>query len=153
MENQALWYGVTLLGITLGAGILYRHRSDIYHRRAGWGVLSSMLGWSLIALGLLGGLIPLFPGIVLGIPGLILVGPNDPIIRRSWAWLHRLAQVRAEASGRPLASLAHRFLRFEARLAQQIYREGELPPWETAQSAPATTDSVHSSPPESGPMA
>lgn len=128
VERDVLWFilGAILVG---GALLLYRHRDDIYHRRAGWGILSSFLGWTFIVLGLLGGLLPLFPGVILGIPGLILVGPNDPLLRRLWKWVHDRAVKLSQHQNSRLRASAEHFLGIEQRLSDKIYTEGQKPPW------------------------
>ena len=59
-----------------------RHVPRPFMRRA--------LGWSMIALALLGFLLPVLPGIVFLGLGIILLGPHDPTLRRAAVWI-RLA--------------------------------------------------------------
>ncbi len=45
-------------------------------------LLRHISGWSLILLGLLGLVLPVLPGIVLLVLGIIVLGPRDPTLRR-----------------------------------------------------------------------
>lgn len=150
------WTGGTLLGLVLSvmlvlAGVvfwLYRSWDAIQCRRGGWRFVAPVLGWLLIGLATLGGLLPIFPGFPLAILGLMLLGPNDPVIRRVWLALHHVARALADSLYPRRQRLGQRLLAFELRLARAVYRHGELPPWveERIQQEQATQENEQTRP-------
>lgn len=121
--------GLLLLVLGLLVWVLRLNWEAIQCRRGGWRFVAPFLGWLLILLGSLGGLLPFLPGFPLGILGLILLGPNDPVIRRLWLLLHHRARALADSIYPRWQRVGQRLLRFEVKLARAVYRHGELPPW------------------------
>jgi hypothetical protein len=103
---------------------------DIHQRVGIWGYVGTALGWFFIGVGLLGGLLPLLPGFPAGILGLLLLGPNDPVVRRLWLWLHRFARWCADSSFPRRQRLGHWLLEHELRVARRVYKEGHVSPWQ-----------------------
>lgn len=121
--------GLILLVLVLLVWVLRLNWEAIQCRRGGWRFVAPFLGWLLILLGSLGGLLPFLPGFPLGILGLILLGPNDPVIRRLWLFLHHRARGLADSIHPRWQRVGQRLLFFEVKLARAVYRHGELPPW------------------------
>ena len=91
---------------------------------AAWRAVRPVLGWICIAIGLLGVLLPIFPGMPFLVPGIALVGRRNRLIRWSSVTckrtLRRLAPLETPLVG-PLARRAlraqHEFSRRRRRLA------------------------------------
>jgi len=119
--------GLLLLAV---AGILVWKWREIHQRVGIWGRVGTVLGWCLIGVGLLGGLVPIIPGFPAGILGLLLLGPEDPGIRWIWSRLHRIALRLSERQVPWQGRLGTRLLRLEARIIEKVYQEGQKLPWE-----------------------
>jgi transposase len=76
------------------------------------------VGWSMIALALLGFLLPILPGIVFLAIGIVILGPHDPTLRRAAVWI-RLAL-------RRWSQIKQRHLRAIGSLARARYRQTRL---------------------------
>ena len=76
------------------------------------------LGWGMVALALLGILLPVLPGVIFLALGIIILGPHDPTLRRAAVWirltLRRWSQVK------------QRHLRALGSLARARYRDSRL---------------------------
>ncbi len=91
-------------------------------------------GWSLIVLGLLGLILPVLPGIVLLVLGIIVLGPRDPTLRRI-AFSIRLTLRRCSRARRPFLrqlgwKLRHAYnttrLQFRSQLKWYQHRKSSL---------------------------
>jgi len=125
----------TMLAILLGSivllvGIIAYNWSSIRRREGIWACVNSVLGWFLIGLGILGGLLPIIPGLVFGILGLLLLGVDDPVIRWVWLRLRRLALAWSRRSPQgPRRQLGLRMLSFESLLRARLFRSKPEPEW------------------------
>lgn len=116
--------------ITMLVVLLIYKWDDIHKRRGIWGPVGTVLGWCLICVGLLGGMVPIIPGFPAGILGLILLGPEDPVVRFFWRHLHRIAQRMAENARPWLRPWGERLLRFEEKVAAKLCEPDQRRPWE-----------------------
>ena len=56
-------------------------------RRGRWRIVRLVSGWTLIALGIVGLVLPILQGVALIVAGLALLAPDMPWARRSLDWL------------------------------------------------------------------
>lgn len=52
-------------------------------------ILRQVIGWTLIALGLVGSLVPVMPGMLFIAIGALLLAPHVRVFRRFSAWIHK----------------------------------------------------------------
>lgn len=88
-------------------------------------------GWSLIALGVAGVILPVLPGVVFFVLGVALLGPRHPLLRRC-AFTLRLVLRRWSRARRPLVArlgwqvrLRHRTMRLAMREQTARVQRGE----------------------------
>jgi len=133
------WY--VAVATALGAVVIVLiWKWNAIHQRIGiWGTVGTVLGWMFILLGLIGGLVPLIPGFPMGILGLLLLGPNDPFIRRIWLRLHHFARhcvvsahPRRQRFGRWILDhedrVARPWLEEEQALHESVSHQAPMPP-------------------------
>jgi hypothetical protein len=78
--------------------------------------LRNLVGWILIGVGLLGVALPILPGWLLLVPGIMLVGTHDPLLRRGMVGLHLLL--------RRLSRMKQRHLRRLGMVGRRRYHAG-----------------------------
>lgn len=69
-----------------GAGELVAEAVGSERTSGWWRIGRQIAGWSLVALGLLGLIVPILPGFLFLIPGLGLIAPEVPWARRALEW-------------------------------------------------------------------
>ena len=106
-----------------------QHHPHYHHDQPS--VARSTVGWVLIALGISGIVLPVMPGVVFFVLGVVLLGPRNPVLRRA-AVLIRLALRRwCRARNQTVARLGwwvrlrHRTMRLAVRERVGQARRGE----------------------------
>jgi len=106
-----------------------QHHSHHHHDQPS--VARSTVGWILIALGMTGIILPVIPGVVFFVLGVVVIGPRNPVLRRA-AVLLRLAlrrwcRVRNQTVARLgwWVRLRHRTVRLAVRERVGQARRGE----------------------------
>jgi hypothetical protein len=85
-------------------------------------LIRRIAGWSLIALGILGCVLPVLPGLVLIALGILVIGPHDPLLRRL-ATLVRIALRRWSRVKQPHLRRLGRWVRWQYRTSRLMLRE------------------------------
>ncbi len=77
-----------------------------------------LLGWSVLALGFIGVLIPILPGFPFVVLGVFLIGPHDPLLRRLGVLIHLLIRRWSQAK--------HPKVRQVGQFIRSLYHEKRL---------------------------